>query len=89
MKITDEEVIQEVIEMVIIEMIIIGRMVRITGAETIEAPATTEAETAHIPEGLRTDLDSNRETHLDHHGKDEATLNHPETEIKGLIPRTR
>ena len=43
MKITEEEVIHEVIEMVIIEMIIIGRMVRTTGAETIEAPATTEA----------------------------------------------
>ena len=78
-------------------MIIIGRMVRITitkiihtqeiiEAEIIEALATTEAETALTQEDLRTDLGSIREIHLDHHGKDEATLNHPETEIKGLIP---
>ena len=78
-------------------MIIIGRMVRITitkiihtqeiiEAEIIEALATTEAETAHTREDLRTDLGTTREVTRDLQGTDEATLNHPETEIKDLTP---
>ena len=53
--------------------------------ETIEDLATTEAETAHTQKDLTTDLGSIREIHLEHHGADEATLNHPEKGIKGLI----
>ena len=92
MRITDRKVIQEAVGIVIIEMIIIGRMViiditeMIHTQEIIEDLVTTEAETAHTREDLRTDLGSIREIHLDHHGADKATLNHPETGIKGPIP---
>ena len=89
MKITEEEVIHEVIEMVIIEMIIIGKMIRMPGTEKIEAPATIEAETTLIQEDPRTDLGTIREiTHareipLDNPGAEtEITLGHPETETK-------
>ena len=92
MKITEEEVIHEVIEMVIIEMIIIGKMIRIPGTEIIGTPATIEEETTLTQEDLKIDLETIREiTHtkeipLDNPGPEtgitlqeiENTQGHPE-----------
>ena len=85
MKTTGDEVIHEVIGMVIIEMIVIGKMIRIPGLEIIGTPATIEAETTLTREDLRTDLGSIREiTHvrevlLDNQGP-ETGITRPEKE---------
>ena len=92
MKTTGDKVIHELIGMVIIEMIVIGKMIRIPGLEMIGTPATIEEETTLTREDLRTDLGSIREiTHareipLDNPGPEigitrqeiETTQGHPE-----------
>ena len=92
MKITGDEVIHEVMEMVIIEMIIIGKMIGITGTEIIGPPATIEDETTLDREDLKTDLEiiveitHAKETPLDNPGPEigitrqeiETTQEHPE-----------
>ena len=97
MRMTDRQVIQEAIEIVVIQelkrmiiigMIIIGRMAIIDMTEMthtqeiIEDLVTAEAETAHTQEELRTDLGTIREITLDH-PVIEITLavNHPVIEI--------
>ena len=77
MKITGDEVIHEVMEMVIIEMIIIGKMIRIPGTEIIGTPATIEEETTRTREDLKIDLETIREiTHTK-----EIPLDNPGPEI--------
>ena len=47
---------------------------------------TAKEETAHTREDLMTDLGTTKEVTRDHQGTEEATLDHPETEIKDLTP---
>ena len=92
MKITGDEVIHEVMEMVIIEIIIIEKMIGITETEIIGPPATIEEETTLTREDLKIDLEiigeitHAKETPLDNPGPEigitrqeiETTQEHPE-----------
>ena len=86
MKITGDEVIHEVMEMVIIEIIIIEKMIGITETEIIGPPATIEDGTTLAREDLKTDLEiiveitHAKETPLDNPGpKIEITRQEIET----------